>query len=160
MPTANIVIAEGSSISPDWVMLAPKPYPATGGVCTNSGRNANVAYMPTPRSRLTRLFVQTAVRRIIFMSISGVAARSSAVTQAAGQHDRRGQQADHPAGPPAPGRGLAQRHQQRDQPGGQQHRGQPADPARACAPATRGRTIMAAIAAATVRISGSQNSQW
>ena len=45
------------------------------------------------------------------------------------QHDRRGQQAEHPARAPAPVRRLAQRDQQRDQPRGQQHRGQPADPA-------------------------------
>ena len=25
MPTTNMVTVEGSSISPDWVMLAPKP---------------------------------------------------------------------------------------------------------------------------------------
>src|SRR6266851_5642845 len=47
-PTENMVIADGSSISPDRVMLAPN---------------------------------HTAVRRIIFMSISGVAARNSAATQ-------------------------------------------------------------------------------
>ena len=70
-------------MSPERVMLAPNPYPAAGGVCTNSGRNANVAYMPIPMSSATRLFVHTAGRRIIFMSISGVAERSSAITQAA-----------------------------------------------------------------------------
>src|SRR5215472_162267 len=83
MPVKNIVTAEGSSIRPDRVMLAPNTYPASGGVWRNSGRNASVAYMPTPMSSATRLFVQTARRRIMVMSISGVAARSSAATQIA-----------------------------------------------------------------------------
>src|ERR1700733_3110861 len=83
MPVTNMVTPEGSSIRPERVMLAPNPYPAEDGVCTNSGRNANIAYRPTPMSSATRWFVQTPGRRIIFMSISGVAARSSDQTQAA-----------------------------------------------------------------------------
>src|SRR3984957_15523699 len=82
-PVANMVTPEGSSIRPERVMLAPNPYPAEDGVCTNSGRNANIAYRPMPISSATRLFVQTPGRRIIFMSISGVTARSSDQTQAA-----------------------------------------------------------------------------
>ena len=78
-----MVTPEGNSIRPERVMLAPNPYPAEDGVCTNSGRNANIAYSPMPMSSATRLFVQTPGRRIIFMSISGVAARSSDQTQAA-----------------------------------------------------------------------------
>ena len=159
MPTANIVIAEGSSIRPDWVMLAPKPYPATGGVCTNSGRNANVAYMPTPRSRLTRLFVQTAVRRIIFMSISGVAACSSAVTQAPASTTAAASRPITRADPqPQDGAWLSATSSAASQ----------ADSSTAGSQLIRpglrtgdsGTKIMAAIAAATVRISGSQNSQW
>src|SRR6201995_1608667 len=82
-PVANMVTPEGNSIRPERVMLAPNPYPAEAGVCTNSGRNANIAYSPTPISSATTLLVQTPGRRIIFMSISGVAARSSDQTQAA-----------------------------------------------------------------------------
>src|SRR5450756_352997 len=82
MPAANMVRLDGSSMSPERAMLAPNPYTAAEGVCTNSGRNANVAYMPTPISSATRLFVHTAVIRIIVMSISGVLARSSVSTQA------------------------------------------------------------------------------
>src|SRR6201986_1085432 len=100
-PVTNMVTPEGNSIRPERVMLAPNPYPALDGVCTNSGRNANIAYSPMPMSSATRLFVQTPGRRIIFMSISGVAARSSDQTQAAARSTAPAS-SPMPAGAPQP----------------------------------------------------------
>ena len=139
-------------------MLAPKPYPAAGGVWTNSGRNANVAYIPTPSSSETRLLVHTAVRRIIFMSISGVAARSSAVTQPAPSTTAPASRPSTRAEPqPQSGASLsatssATSHADSSTAGSQLIR-----------PGVRtgdsGTKSTAATAAATVRIIGSQNSQ-
>ena len=153
-----MVTVEGSSISPERVMLAPNPYPAAGGVCTNSGRKANVAYIPTPISSATRLLVHTAVRRIIFMSISGVAARSSVITQAAPRTTVAASRPITRAEPqPQAGASLsaissATSHADSSTAGSQLIR-----------PGVRtgdsGTNTMADTAAMTVRINGSQNSQ-
>ena len=159
MPVMNMVIAEGSSMSPERVMLAPKPYPAADGVWTNSGRNANVAYIPTPSSSETRLFVHTAVRRIIFMSISGVAARSSAVTQpaasstAAASRPRTRLEPQPQAGASLSATSSATSHADSSRAGAQLIR-----------PGVRtgdsGTKSTADTAAMIVRTIGSQNSQW
>ena len=70
-PKRNIVTVRGSRKRPDWMMLAPNPYPADLGVCRNSGRKAMTEYMPIPNRNATRLFVHTAGTRIIFMSMRG-----------------------------------------------------------------------------------------
>src|SRR5699024_6945762 len=81
-PNTNIITACGSNISPDWLMVVPKPYPASwGSVCKNSGTHANGAYIPTPTSNATRFVVHTPGRRIMCMSISGTRARRSDTTQ-------------------------------------------------------------------------------
>ena len=159
MPTANMVIVEGSSISPDWVMLAPNPYPAAGGVCTNSGRKANVAYIPTPMSRATRLLVHTAVRRIIFMSISGVAARSSATTQATARTTAAASRPITRLEPqPQTGASLSATSSATSQPDSSTAGSQEMRPG--VRTGDSGTSSIAATAATTVRISGSQNSQW
>src|SRR5258706_8850533 len=45
-PNKNMVAVIGSTMSPDSVTLAEKPYPELEGVCTNSGRKAKIAYIP------------------------------------------------------------------------------------------------------------------
>src|SRR6266581_1152233 len=159
MPTMNMVMAEGSSMSPERVMLAPNPYPAAAGVWTNSGRKANVAYIPTPSSRATRLFVQTAVRRIMAMSISGVAARSSVITQAAPSTTAAASRpSTRPEPQPQSGASLSATSSATSQ----------ADSSTAGSQLIRprvrtgdsGTNSTAETAAATVRIIGSQNSQW
>ena len=86
---------------------------------------------PTPNSSATRLVVHTAGSRIIRMSISGLRRRAARrAPTAAQQHGGGDEQAEHPGGAPAPGGALAHGEQQRDQPAGQQQRGEPVDPAR------------------------------
>ncbi len=159
MPIVNMVMDDGSSISPERVMLAPNPYPAIEGVWTNSGRKANVAYMPRPISSATRLLVHTAVRRIIFMSISGVTALSSEATQlAASTTAAASRPSTRPEPQPQLGASLsatskATSHEDRSTAGSQLIR-----------PGVRtgdsGTNSTADTAAMIVRIIGSQNSQW
>jgi hypothetical protein len=158
MPTPNIVTDDGSSMSPEPMMLAPNPYPAVRGVCRNSGRKANVAYIPVPISSATRLFVHTAGSRIICMSISGVAARSSAITQPAASAALAASRPITVAEPqPQSGASLTATSSATSQ----------ADMRTADSqlirPGTRtgdsGTNAVAATAAARVKISGSQNSQ-
>src|SRR5579859_1102714 len=158
MPTADMVTEDGSSISPDAMMLAPNPYPAARGVWTNSGRKANVAYMPVPSSSATRLDVHTAGIRIICMSISGVAARSSANIQPATSRALTASRPITAAEPqPQPGASLTATSSATSQ----------ADISTAgrqlIRPGMRtgedGTNSTADTAATTVRISGSQNSQ-
>ncbi len=155
-----MVIDDGSRISPDWVMLTRRSRSrSTAGVCTNSGRKAKTAYMPTPNSSATRLFVHTAGRRIIRMSISGVAARRSTTTHAAASTTAATiRPMTLPEPQPQSGAWLsatssATSHAESSTAGAQLIR-----------PGVRtgdsGTKKCAATAAATVRIIGSQNSQW
>src|ERR1022692_2515219 len=81
IPQKNIVTVIGSTSNPDSVMLALNPYPLADEVWTNSGRKASTEYSPIPKMKATRLAVQTAGARIIFMSISGCSARNSTAAQ-------------------------------------------------------------------------------
>ena len=158
MPTAIMVTADGSSIRPDCVMLAPNPYPAIDGVCTNSGRKANVAYIPTPISSATRLLVHTAVCRIIRMSISGVAARSSANSQPAASTSARAiSPITRPDPQPQDGASLSATSSATSHPDSSTAGSHEIRPGvRTC---DSGTNKIAATAATTVKISGSQNSQ-
>jgi hypothetical protein len=155
----NMVTAEGSSISPDLVMLAPNPYPATVGVCTNSGRNAKVAYIPTPMSSATKLLVQTAVVRIIFMSISGVVARNSAATHAPARMTAAASSPSTvPDRQPQSGASLSATSRATSQPDSSTAGNQLIRPG--VRTSDSGTSAIAQTAVMAVRISGSQKSQW
>src|SRR6266498_952940 len=79
MPARNMVTSMGSISSPASVGLAAKPF----GDWMSWGRNAQVANMAAPKSKATVLVGQTAGRRSMRMSISGLLDRSSTVVQAA-----------------------------------------------------------------------------
>ena len=99
---------------------APKPNPVDCGSSTNCGTRMNDANMPKPITSAARFVVHTGRSRIIRMSTSGASLRDSTQTQA-GEDDRRDrEQAERPGREPPPRRPLADRHEERDQPAGQQ----------------------------------------
>ena len=115
--------------------------------------------MPTPISSATRLFVHTAVRRIIFMSISGVAARSSATTQPAASTTAAASRPITRADPqPQSGASLSATSSATSQADSSTAGSQLIRPGVRTGDSGTNRT--ADTAATTVRIIGSQNSQW
>ncbi len=115
--------------------------------------------MPRPISSATRLFVHTAARRIIFMSISGVAARSSASTQTAARTTAAASRPITRAEPqPQPGASLGATSSATSHPDSSTAGSQLIRPG--VRTGDSGTNKIAQTAAMTVRIIGSQNSQW
>ncbi len=76
-------IVLGSRYRPATTTDAPKPNPVLVGSSANCGMMMNAEYMPAPSRNAAALAVQTPRIRIIVMSISGVALRTSTAIQQA-----------------------------------------------------------------------------